>query len=174
MSVSSQLNNHLADLRISGLAVRFRDIGDRQMRDLPFYNADLEVEAFEFSRYGADHLIGVLITPWFMNLVFLPLEPEMVDTNRYGKSRTLALPGGELRFLYGGDEVVGAFWAHSLHSPMQRFTSQAQARSEARTRLAAVLNVAHLEGRAVNPSRRAFLTGSRSSSARQCGLPLIR
>src|SRR3546814_9588260 len=55
---------HQADLRISSLAIRFRQIGDEQMRELPFYNANLEVEAWDFSAFDPDHLIGVLITPW--------------------------------------------------------------------------------------------------------------
>jgi [NiFe] hydrogenase assembly HybE family chaperone len=161
------MNDHLADLRISGLAVHFREIGDTQMRELPFYNASLEVEAVDFSRLGDDQLIGVLITPWFMNLVLLPLNHAAVDADRYGRCRSFALPGGGFDFRYGGDEVVGAFWAHSLHSPMQKFTSQAQARGEARVRLAAAVKSAQTEGRATSPSRRAFLTGGRSSEARR-------
>jgi [NiFe] hydrogenase assembly HybE family chaperone len=161
------MNDHLADLRISGLAVHFREIGDTQMRELPFYNAGLEVEAFEFSRFGDDQLIGVLITPWFMNLLLLPLDYVAVAANRYGKSRSFELPGGGFEFRYGGDDGVGAFWAHSLHSPMQKFTSQAHARGEARMRLAAALKSAQAEGRATSPSRRAFLTGGRSSDGRR-------
>ncbi len=162
------MNDHLADLRISGLAVHFRDIGDRQMRDLPFYNANLEVEALGFSPLGARELLGVLITPWFMNLVIVPLDHESVDAHRYGKSRTFALPGGEIGFLYGGDEVVGAIWAHSLHSPMQKFTSQAHARGEARMRLAAALKSSTpAQDRAASPGRRAFLTGGRAPEARR-------
>lgn len=161
------MNAYLADLRISTLAVRFREIGDAQMRDLPFYNANLEVEAFEFSRFDDDRLIGVLITPWFMNLVILPLEHEAIDTARFGKSSAFTLPGGGVEFRYGGDEVVGAFWAHSLHSPMQKFASQAHARTEARARLGAAMNSAPAEGRAASPSRRAFLTGGRSAEARR-------
>lgn len=161
------MTDHLADLRVSGLAVHFREIGDTQMRELPFYNASLEVEAVDFSRFGDDQLIGVLITPWFMNLLLLPLNHAAVDAGRYGKPRSFALPGGEIEFRYGGDEVVGAFWAHSLHSPMQKFTSQVQARSEARMRLTAALKIAQTEGRAISPSRRAFLTGGRSSEWRR-------
>jgi [NiFe] hydrogenase assembly HybE family chaperone len=161
------MNDHLADLRISGLAVHFREIGDQQMRDLPFYNASLEVEAFEFSRFGDDQLIGVLITPWFMNLLVVPLEYTPVDANRYGKSRTFALPGGGIEFRYGGDEVVGAFWAHSLHSPMQKFASQAHARSEARIRLAEAMRSPQAKPAVPSPGRRAFLTGARSSDVRR-------
>ncbi len=161
------MNDHLADLRISRLAVHFREIGDAQMRELPFYNASLEVEAFDFSRFGDDQLIGVLITPWFMNLVLLPLDYVAVDANRYGKSRSFALPGGGIEFRYGGDEVVGSFWAHSLHSPMHKFASQTHARSEARIRLAEAMQSPQTRPAVPSPGRRAFLTGGGSSDGRR-------
>lgn len=148
------------DLRISALAVRFRQIGDDHMRDLPFYNAALEVEAFDFFPLGDDDLAGVLITPWFMNLVVLPRQPVAMEPQRCGEIRRIALPGGERSFLYGGDPVVGALWAHSLHSPMQKFATQDQARSEARLRLAQVMSRPQpLPAAPANTGRRAFLTG---------------
>lgn len=151
------MNAHAVDLRISGLAVCFRRIGDEQMRELPFFNPKLEVEARDFGAFDETHLIGVLITPWFMNLVLLPLQAEPIDAGRYGESRRIALPGGERVFLYGGDPAVGALWAHSLHSPMQQFGSQMQARTEARLRLAQALMQDERAPQAPhNPGRRAL------------------
>jgi [NiFe] hydrogenase assembly HybE family chaperone len=151
------MNAHAVDLRISALTVRFRQIGDEQMRDLPFYNPNLEVEAWDFSELDETQLIGVLITPWFMNLIVLRQVPEPIDSRRYGESQTIALPGGDRAFLYGGDPVVGALWAHSLHSPMQQFGSQMQARTEARLRLAQVLTRDERSPQALrNPGRRAL------------------
>ena len=156
------MNDHLVDLRISGLAVRFREIGETQMRDLPFYNSNLEVEAFGFSEFNDGSLIGVLITPWFMNLVVLPLRFEQVQVDRCGQSRAISLASGERKFRYGGDEVVGAFWADSLYSPMQKFASPAHARGEARAHLAEALKRPSVPA-APSPSRRAFLMGARAS-----------
>jgi len=124
--------------RARALEARFAEIA-RTMRDLPLYNPALDVEAWGFVRLDGNTLIGVLITPWFMNLVLLPETPEPVEPNRYGEACKRALPGGEMLFLYGGDEAVGAFRAASLHSPMDVFLDQPQARAEARLRLAQAL-----------------------------------
>ncbi|MBK9657590.1 MAG: [NiFe]-hydrogenase assembly chaperone HybE [Rhodanobacteraceae bacterium] len=157
------MNEHAAELRVCDLATHFREIGDTQMRDLPFYNANLEVEAWGFSSFDDDSLMGVLITPWFMNMVVFPLRLEPVQATRYGQSRTFALPHGERKFLYGGDDIVGAFWAHSLHSPMQKFASPAHARGEARARLAEALKRPPAVNAAPSPGRRAFLLGARAT-----------
>jgi [NiFe] hydrogenase assembly HybE family chaperone len=125
--------------RVAALEARFAEIDVQSMRGLPLRNAALTVEAVGFAPCAADALLGVLVTPWFMNLVLLPLAPERIDPARYGRAETIPLPGGARAFLYGGDPAVGAFRAASLHSPMEVFLSPAQARAEARLRLAEAL-----------------------------------
>jgi len=151
--------------RARALETRFDEIGET-MRELPLYNAALSVEAWGFAPHDEDTLLGVLITPWFMNLTLLPAQPEPIEPDRYGEARKVALPGGERLFLYGGDEAVGAFWGASLHSPMDVFVDQAQARAEARLRLAEVLTpVEETGGASPAPrqtlSRRDILRGVR-------------
>jgi len=124
--------------RARALETRFDEIGET-MRELPLYNAALSVEAWGFRPHDETALIGILVTPWFMNLVLLPRAREPIEPNRYGEAHRIALPGGEKLFLYGGDEAVGAFRAASLHSPMDVFVEQAQARAEAKLRLAEAL-----------------------------------
>lgn len=152
--------------RVAALVERFLEI-DTTMRDLPLYNAKLTVEAYDFRPYESQDLVGILITPWFMNLLLLPLTPSTIDPNRYGEARRIALPGGERNFLYGGDDAIGSFWAASLHSPMETFVVMAQARAEARLRreealtpppeTATVGTAAHTKP---PMSRRAFLRGA--------------
>jgi len=157
------MNDHAIDLRISALAVHFREIGETRMRDLPFYNARLSVEACGFAPFDQTDLIGVLVTPWFMNLMLLPLQPAAADPQAIGQSRVVALPGGARRFLYGGDLGIGGYWAHSLHSPMQKFASQGHACSEARAALAQALAAEQAAPRVGSPGRRAFLGGRRAA-----------
>ena len=124
--------------RIAELVARFREIGEMQMRDLPLYNPALEVEAVGFEEHS-DGWIGVLITPWFMNVLRLPRDKQGIFFDDMGKSVRCALPSGEHGFLTGGDEVVGGYTFISLHSPMERFKVQGQARAEARLRLAKLM-----------------------------------
>lgn len=156
------MNSPVADLRVSSLAVRFRQIGEAEMRELPFYNPALQVEAFDFSEFGSQDLLGVLITPWFMNLVLLPLARQPIQAWRYGETRTVALPGGARDFRYGGDPEIGSLWAHSLHSPTLQFHTQAQARIEARLRRAQALTADEHDPQALaNPARRALFAAPR-------------
>ncbi len=157
------MNDHAIDLRICALAVHFREIGETRMRDLPFYNAKLSVEACGFARYDETDLIGVLVTPWFMNLMLLPLQPAPADLQRIGQSRVVALPGGSRRFLHGGDVRIGSYWAHSLYSPMQKFASQGHALGEARALLAQALAAEQVVPHVNSPGRRAFLGGWRAA-----------
>ena len=61
------------------LTERFRWIGENRMSDLPIYHHGLDVEAVGFSAME-DGWFGVLITPWFMNAMLFPLEPESLET----------------------------------------------------------------------------------------------
>jgi len=134
---------------------------DERMRDLPVHNPALQVETVEMALDEAGvTLMGVLITPWFMNLVRLPLEPEPLAAGRFGEARMIPLAAGERLFLYGGDPSIGALWAHSLHSPMDAFKSQGQARAAARQALDELLVRDRSPApRQHGPSRRAFLGG---------------
>ena len=124
--------------RIVELVARFEEIGETQMKDLPLYNPGLEVEAVGFEEHR-DEWMGVLITPWFMNVLVLPRDKHCASFNDMGKNVRHLLPSGERDFLTGGDEVVGGYAFLSLHSPMEKFKVQGQARAEARLRLAKLM-----------------------------------
>lgn len=124
--------------RVQALIERFRAV-DAAMRDLPLYNAKVAIEAVGFRPFGDDALIGVALTPWFMNLIVLPLEPAPMDMAQIGKSVVIELPAGQRNFVVGGNEIVGLYKAHSLHSPVLNFTLPGQARAEAERQLAMLL-----------------------------------
>jgi [NiFe] hydrogenase assembly HybE family chaperone len=124
--------------RIAELVARFRQIGATQMRDLPIYNACLDVEAVGFQALGK-HWVGVLITPWFMSAILLPSNKTALDNGTLGQTSVEVLPSATHTFMSGGIETVGGYKSLSIHSPMGAFTSQEDARHEARVRLTALL-----------------------------------
>jgi len=151
--------------RVTALVARFETIASETMRDLPLYNPALVVEAVGFHPFGGGWA-GVLITPWFMNLVYLPRDLVPLDLALIGRKVKLALPAGEREWIRSGDTAVGAFLSLSLRSPMFGLETQEAARAEAQAHLAAFLSPPEDEaappaGRMrVDPprlSRRAFL-----------------
>jgi len=153
--------------RVAELVERFRAIGESAMRDLPLYNPALEVEAIGFRPFGQGW-IGVLITPWFMNLIRLPEPRANMDLTHVGRKIKLSLPSGERDLMQGGDAVIGAYEALSLHSPMFAFTNPEAARREAERRLEELMHPTpkpecdesgRLTAKPQAMSRRAFLRG---------------
>lgn len=84
---AAEMSKEQMDGRVAELVARFRDIGETQMRGLPLYNDRTEVEAVDFAPFG-DGWIGVLITPWFMNVVLLPRDKIEIDMTLMGKRAT--------------------------------------------------------------------------------------
>lgn len=116
--------------RVAALVASFERIGRESMRGLPFYNEALSVEAVGFERFG-DAWLGVLITPWFINLMLVSDRPIPYSEAANGRKRTVDMPGGPVKFLCGGTEWFGMFDAHSIASPMDVYKSQDQARAGA-------------------------------------------
>ena len=135
----------------------FRSILDKQMRDMPMLNPALCVEAVGF-RPWSDHWLGILVTPWFMNLVRLPLA-RVDATDGVGLGSTLELGGRAIGFLGAHEAAIGAFDACSLFSPMFEFANPAAACGVAEAVLA------DLRG-APAPARRSFLFGRTQPLAR--------
>lgn len=107
----------------------FRHIAETRMRDVPILNLALQVEAVGFRPFQEGNL-GILITPWFMNLIWMPCvnSGEVVVS---GTTRSLELPSAEVDFLTAEDASIGAYLTCSLFSPMFEFSDMVQAREVA-------------------------------------------
>ena len=130
--------DHNRHPRVAALLDCFRQV-DAGMRDLPIYNDKIAIEAIGFRPFGDDALIGVVLTPWFMNLKLLPIAPEPMRMAEIGRLVEVELPAGKRTFVIGGNEVFGLYRAHSLHSPVLTFTLPGQAQAEARRQLGLLL-----------------------------------
>lgn len=113
------------------LAAAYRKIGDRAMRDLPIYNDALAVEAIGFRLYGGT-IVGIVITPWFMNVVMPAGE---VAREASVPSLRRRFPAGDIEFAVSEVAPAGRIASCSLFSPMFQFADMASARATAEAAL---------------------------------------
>ncbi|MGY3450647.1 [NiFe]-hydrogenase assembly chaperone HybE [Bradyrhizobium sp. USDA 4353] len=144
------------------LAAVYREIGDRAMRELPIYHNALEVEAIGFTSVHG-RTIGIILTPWFMNIV------SPAEQGEIGSTIEIALPAGTFEFTIGDVAGIGRIASCSLFSPISEFEDMAAARIAADAALTALLTAPEETGptRAETASRidrRAFLRGTLSES----------
>ena len=109
------------------LETHYRKIRDERMQGLPFLNESLEVEAVGFVELD-EHRVGVLITPWFMNLVVLPGDDQW-DALPQGSLCQLELPAGKMEFNVGGDETIGTLLTAVLFTTVADFPDHETARA---------------------------------------------
>jgi [NiFe] hydrogenase assembly HybE family chaperone len=163
--MSDDLDSHP---RAQALLAAFRSV-ESGMRDLPIYNDKVDIAAIGFRAFGEDALIGVVLTPWFMNLVRLPIEPVPLDMAAIGKTVMIELPAGPRKFVTNGDADIGLYQAHSLHSPVSSFTLPGQAHAEAVRQFGLLMTppVEEPAGQKTPPAhgvdRRALLFGRRTA-----------
>ena len=141
-----------------GLERHYRRIRDERMRGLPFLNTALDVEAVGFRAHG-EHEVGVLITPWFMNLVVLPGDDRW-DALPAGSLCQLELPAGRMEFNVGGDEAIGTLLTAVLFTTVADFPNHDTARDVAAEVLRRLFTDAEEAAQQVAPkmSRRALLS----------------
>jgi len=142
------------------LACVYREIGTRVMHELPIYHDALVVEALGFTGFNG-RILGIMITPWFMNVV-TPAEQGTA-----GSSETIVFPAGAVEFTRADIADVGCIGSCSLFSPMFQFEDMAAARAAAEAALAALMTPAEdarVGGPASTIDRRAFLRGTLSES----------
>ncbi|AMK76163.1 MULTISPECIES: [NiFe]-hydrogenase assembly chaperone HybE [Methylomonas] len=116
----------------------FNDILTTRMRDMPLLNPALAVRALGFDRYNADWP-GVLITPWFMNVLLFPGAESGWITQVPGSKFEQIFPYGSFEFTVADEAQLGRYAQCSLFSPMFQFADQAAALAAAESALQALL-----------------------------------
>lgn len=126
--------------RATALETAFIAIDQGSMADMPLRNPALSVEAIGFRPWGLPRgagLLGVLVTPWCMNVMLLPLrgdDPAWADLE-VGVKESHALPCGTVEFTAGVLDGFGPYLMCSLFSPMNGFADQPGARLTAQLAL---------------------------------------
>lgn len=119
----------------------FERIARERMHDVPLCNRALRVEATDFVAWSG-LWIGVVITPWAMNLMLLPGEGD--DGSflplRVGQIHEREFPSGCYQFMGNHEPGLGEYHYCSLFSPMAGFADPAAAREVARASLDELFN----------------------------------
>jgi [NiFe] hydrogenase assembly HybE family chaperone len=137
------------------LAEAYRGV-QKHMEGLGFLNPALSVETVAFAPWEGRWL-GVLVTPWSINLALAPCDPSAWRAVGRGDKIRYAFPAGEYEFIGATDDVVGELQVCSLFSPVQQFEDQATARLVATLAREALFDPQHAktpdptEGPALSP-----------------------
>lgn len=154
--------------RVQALQQAFEHIARTRMAGMPLNHPLLEVAVVDFlADDDGDFTLGVLVTPWCMNLLRLPLRERLHDEpGVLGVGVTGPRDIGARRFDFIGahEPGLGAFEACSLFSPMFEFADQAAAVATAKEALK------ELRGSGITrppqqPARRGFLFGRSGAAA---------
>jgi [NiFe] hydrogenase assembly HybE family chaperone len=154
---------------VAALTAAFERIATTRMAGLPMNNPALRVAATGFRPWAGDYRVGVLITPWAINLVILGAGLRLAADRR----QTWDFPSGSYEFMGGDEPECGAFQFCSLFSPAFEFAGQDEAVATGREIMAGLLREAsdpagekremvRLAGSSalqVPTSRRSFLRG---------------
>lgn len=119
----------------------FNHVYHTRMVGLPIVNSALRVEAVGFTAYE-DGWLGILMTPWFMSLLFLAqgeTAAAIDESLQLGDTLDYHLPSGSYEFRVSQEDSLGRYLACPLFSPMGQFPNQESARTTAQTLMAAIL-----------------------------------
>lgn len=109
----------------------FENIAATRMVGLPILNPALRVEAVGFREWEG-RWIGVLVTPWMINLVLMPgadapLQPLLLD-----QKKPWRFPSGPYQFMGLNEPELGTCHICPLISPVAEFATHEEALAVAR------------------------------------------
>ncbi len=104
----------------------FKRILTENMQGIPILNPMIEVQALGFQEWQG-RVLGVIITPWLMNLVLLPAEGEDWSQMELGHKQPHEFPSRSYKFMINDIEGIGPCQTYSMCSPMREFSTHQQA-----------------------------------------------
>lgn len=109
----------------------FSEIAATRMVDVPILNPALHVEVVGF-RPWQGCWIGVLVTPWMINLMLLPGEGTQLEPLSLDQKKIWVFPSGAYEFMGLNEEELGTTHICPLISPVTEFATHEDAAAVAR------------------------------------------
>ena len=104
----------------------FNRIHTESMQGIPILNPAIEVQALGFQELEG-RVLGIIITPWLMNVVILPKEDEDWSHMKLGDKRPHEFASRTYKFMLNEIDGIGLCQTRSLYSPMREFRCHQQA-----------------------------------------------
>ncbi|MCL6415152.1 [NiFe]-hydrogenase assembly chaperone HybE [Aestuariirhabdus sp. Z084] len=129
----SELSPGFADNPAPQLEQVFNQVLEQRMQDMPLINRRVCVEALGFEDWEGQWL-GVLITPWCINLLLIHKAGSPWPELALDKSHAINItfPQGTYKFSPREEVGVGRYLCCSLMSPLQEIKSHEEAQRLAR------------------------------------------
>ncbi len=122
----------------------FSVICQDRMADIPVLNDKIKIQAVGFQDWN-DSYLGVMVTPWFMNLMLLPGKMQNWDDQQELTSLMHTFPSGSYEFLMGFAAGIGRYQSCSLFSPMFEFADNEAAIETAKAVIKELMNPDNLD-----------------------------
>ena len=119
---------------------------------MPMCNHNLKVHAIDFQPWQ-QHYIGVLSTPWFMNLMLLPGETDDWSELQELSKHSHTFPSGHYEFIIGDDPDIGKYQMCSLFSPMFEFADDETAVETAQIIMKELMNNENKDEEHIQPQQ---------------------
>lgn len=117
----------------ASLQTHLEGVYEKSMSDLPIVNHKLEVDIVDFSQLKPGRYLGVVVTPWFINMSFKLVDENGEDlhktifTQRIGETVQLKFPAGQYEFIVNHQPDLGYYYSCALISDMHSLATQEDA-----------------------------------------------
>jgi [NiFe] hydrogenase assembly HybE family chaperone len=142
--------------RVAALETAFVAIARQRMAGVALMHPHVQVQATPFVALDAQAAVGILITPWFMNLLRLPLT--RLDHCHVGSKATHRVGDYAVEFTSAFEPAIGGFESCSVYSPLTMFADHAAVWATAQALMRTLLSSGADDSQATL-SRRAVLFG---------------
>lgn len=134
------------------VASLFKRIEQEDMQGIPLMNEQLQVEVISAQEWR-DGYLAVLVTPWFMNLIYWGAEDQDRFDSLIGKKNRHEFPARDLQLTVNEVDGLGVFQSLPICSPMFQFKNQDAARLMAATYLLKLMQPAEGPDESVDEKR---------------------
>ncbi len=136
-------NNQLKSLT-DKIRQTFENIYQQRMADVPVCNNKIKVSILDL-QYWNDNILGILITPWFMNLMLLPVDSDNWDEKNELETEIHIFPSGKYQFITAFEEDIGKYQSCSIFSPMFEFSDNNAAIETAKAVMNELMNAENID-----------------------------